>query len=52
MQGKDKKIGFLKKLNERWDRQYLKKAYLSNQNIRDKTTRFKDERNKELELRL
>ena len=52
MQGKDKKIGFLKKLNERWDRQYLEKAYLSNQNIRDKTTRFKDERNKELELRL
>lgn len=47
MQRKDKKIiGFLKKLNERWDRQYLEKAYVSNQNIRDKTIRFKDEKNK------
>lgn len=55
MQRKDKKkkkIGFLKKLNERWVRQYLEKAYVSNQNIRDKTIRFKDERNKDLELRL
>ena len=54
MQRKDKKkkIGFLKKLNERWVRHNLEKAYVSNQNIRDKTIRFKDERNKDLELRL